>query len=494
MKRKISIVLAVILAFVLVSCQHTPKSPIVVGKDTGKVIEKATSENNGKSLTEMLKAPDTYKASLTTKNNDVKANVNMKVTIPDVEKIPTLSVQKREFSQKEINSLRKILLGEKNIYSAESAFAMTKAEIQEKIVKLRQKLKGAKGSDKDMIDSTIAKYEKVYETAPETVDKTPISTDIIKDGKKREVVKGITDGEDGKHGYFEVVNSPKYNAYRVFYSSEPNGYSTAECFRLYEWDKNVMYKSGIDSKTLQKMPTLSITREQAQKLAKDFIHSLGIDYLTCYSIEKAIGCVNLQNGTQPTATYNGYSLEFVRTVNGVPVVYTDNKINRTTLLSYTGDSVDTPKDAENNPEYTAPWPYERMSFMIDDSGIREFVWESPYKITKTVTQNTTVLPFSDISKVFDSMILITKAGKTGNQSVVFDISKANLGLMRITEKNNNDTALLIPVWDFFGSLTYIADKDQDGSSTPEVDNDLICSRLTINAIDGSIIDRSVTGY
>ena len=66
------------------------------------------------------------------------------------------------------------------------------------------------------------------------------------------------------------------------------------------------------------------------------------------------------------------------------------------------------------------------------------------------------------------------------------VTAVRLGLMRIIEKDNNDTAYLVPVWDFFG--TY----DSDGG-TLVIGEDGYETLLTINAVDGSVIDRTL-GY
>jgi hypothetical protein len=65
-----------------------------------------------------------------------------------------------------------------------------------------------------------------------------------------------------------------------------------------------------------------------------------------------------------------------------------------------------------------------------------------------------------------------------------NITKVKLGLMRVLEQNK-DTGLIIPVWDFFGSQTW------EGQSYKN--DDPSHSFLTINAIDGSIINREA-GY
>ena len=55
--------------------------------------------------------------------------------------------------------------------------------------------------------------------------------------------------------------------------------------------------------------------------------------------------------------------------------------------------------------------------------------------------------------------------------------------MRVTEQDIGTRGLLIPVWDFFGSY-----EDSRGTVFSESS---YRSMLTINAIDGSIIDREI---
>ena len=57
--------------------------------------------------------------------------------------------------------------------------------------------------------------------------------------------------------------------------------------------------------------------------------------------------------------------------------------------------------------------------------------------------------------------------------------------MRVHEKDSMYTSLLIPVWDFIGTTT--------PGGKPMDDNAEEYVLLTVNAIDGSIIDRTL-GY
>ena len=59
-------------------------------------------------------------------------------------------------------------------------------------------------------------------------------------------------------------------------------------------------------------------------------------------------------------------------------------------------------------------------------------------------------------------------------------------LMRVLEQGSTDNGLLIPVWNFYGTR-------QRSFASGNTDETLHGIMLTINAIDGSIIDRAL-GY
>jgi hypothetical protein len=77
------------------------------------------------------------------------------------------------------------------------------------------------------------------------------------------------------------------------------------------------------------------------------------------------------------------------------------------------------------------------------------------------------------------------------KSLDMTVTEARLGLMRVIEQNNTKQGLLIPVWDFFGSTTQTV--VQDGKEYVDTYKSATRSLLTINAIDGAVIDRQ-QGY
>ncbi len=74
----------------------------------------------------------------------------------------------------------------------------------------------------------------------------------------------------------------------------------------------------------------------------------------------------------------------------------------------------------------------------------------------------------------------------GDSHPNIQISRVRLNLMRIKAKNNATSGLLVPVWDFYGTQVF---GDGEVHVVP-LEETIV---LTINAIDGSMIDREL-GY
>jgi hypothetical protein len=237
----------------------------------------------------------------------------------------------------------------------------------------------------------------------------------------------------------------------------------------------------ITPQEINEIPDISITKEDAKMMADDLVAALGIQGFSCYSLDKEYGG-SMDKTPDQSAYINPpkcvWFLRYARTVNGIPVTYT---------------VWDCMKAEENY--QSAPWSYEDMTIAIDDSGIVSFSWNSPYKVTGTVTENSNVLPFKEAMDVFDTMALVVNAwegyadGNPNLKGIDIKVDQIRFGLARITEQNKRDSGLLVPCWDFFGTATYISEYD---GQTRTMDDGPI-PILTINAIDGSIINRSL-GY
>ena len=112
-------------------------------------------------------------------------------------------------------------------------------------------------------------------------------------------------------------------------------------------------------------------------------------------------------------------------------------------------------------------------------------------------EDTQLMPFAEIMDIFGKMIMVKNSDvqyaneRNGFITVRnFEIAKVKLGLMRIKAKDSFDEGLLVPVWDFWGTEKWEYDGWDNFGADIDNGEEII---LTINAIDGSLIDRGL-GY
>lgn len=211
-------------------------------------------------------------------------------------------------------------------------------------------------------------------------------------------------------------------------------------------------------------------RQEAEQLMKDM-------EFTDFAVggEEYFGSVSGAEQLMTLQEKEGYGIHFTRVLDGIQVTYTDND----------GTMV----EAENGA--ICAWPYEKIDIVFDEKGFAEFVWTNPYEVEKQSDENVFLLPFSDIQNVFQEMIFKKYQDFWGETEIKEElrINEVRLGYMRIMEKGNVMEGSMIPVWDFFGSETF----SYDEMAEPVTEDNPYKCLLTINAMDGTIIDRDL-GY
>ena len=189
----------------------------------------------------------------------------------------------------------------------------------------------------------------------------------------------------------------------------------------------------------------------------------GVEYFASFTEEK---------GQMVPADYS-YGVHFTRVIDGIPVTYTNN-------------------DGTTVEDDNASWPYEHIYLAYNDEGLTSFRWTDPYTVTDMSDEYVFLMPFEEIQKIFKEMILkkysdLAQAGL----DLSFHIEEIRLGYMRIMEKGNPTEGTMVPVWDFLG--TKVIDHNNAGEAYTDSFGGPYESCLTINAMDGTVIDRDL-GY
>ena len=164
---------------------------------------------------------------------------------------------------------------------------------------------------------------------------------------------------------------------------------------------------------------------------------------------------------------HGSMFLFTRTVEGVTVAWTNRECQ----------AYDNFQDT-----YNRKIPYETITVIIDqDDGAVWLQWNAPHTIDIASGQAAALLPFDQIMAVATQLLPLKY--QYGEINLAYRNQEANrlavgritLSYSRVQDRNNPTGFLMVPVWDFFNA------------------EDPAESFLTINAVDGTVIDRGF-GY
>jgi hypothetical protein len=291
----------------------------------------------------------------------------------------------------------------------------------------------------DKFDSYIQTLQDLIPKAPDTVERKPITDNIFSDtGFSFLEFSGEAELEHGV-GSIYIQKGDSYCA-AGFYLTTPDGY---EAYTR----SNIIDMDGAEFADMDN--TCKYSEEEAIQMTSDIIKQLGKenDY-KLYSVEPV---ANGLPSMGKTTSYSGYQIRFSRSIDGIMETYD----------IYNGT------DSEEEINYM-PYGFERITFMVTDHGIKNFSWESPMKPGKAVAENVSLLEYQRIEDIFKNQVLIKYADI--EEPTLIHVKEIRFGFMRVKNKEEDDYTL-VPTWDYISDLY--------GES----------SILTINAIDGSILDR-----
>ncbi len=463
MKKVLAYLLIIVsAAAMLAGCQATPEEPVVAQKDMEQMIEKAVGKGAENFSVESVKTGERYQTTLVSSKGDVEVKVDAQVVFPAQESLPICCLKRGTFPQEKIDVMVTELLRGNVLH--ERLEALTKDDTL-RYLRALYEMRGSReihfdGDYNDPeaeLERRIMQCEEMLADAPDTHMGKVMSTALQKiDGEGIDLGRGFKGCAqiDGKNAnIFVRVN--KSNASIAFglsdRSAEPPWFSSPE--------------EGEDDAHPQL--ACGLAAQDAQQVAESFLSRIGVADMMCVESSMGFASDSFENRDEPYSRC--WSLKYRRSVNQVPI-----------MIDVGGGSDD---------EYAQPWISERMSFLVDDSGIIAFQWESPYTTPEVISQDSQVMPLEEIKEVFEKMILIVNDwvnadGGTDNHLTI-DIDHMELGLVRIVRQDSDGEGVLVPAWIFYGTKTY---RGSAGGILPAYE-----PQLLLNAIDGTVIDMSL-GY
>lgn len=519
MRKKARAVLlySVLGAVLLGGCAATPEESLVKQKgaaslknyeeadDAGAVTDKEESEEGtgtaagenadgeGESagtnpLRQMLGAPEHYQSETSDETGKLQILTDAEVEIPDAEKVSAIAVSQHPFDQAGIDAVTEVFFPDARFYTCSSYYQETKADYQKKIEELKGYVAEGNldpynfGTDENGnyvydIYSEIEMYEQAYQEAPEErtlVEVHPQYGLLEEDGQGGtfsydDQFIGVACREDGTVFDYFIKSGSMPMEIQI---RRARG-SGSEIIR---WVEYSLMKGNPETSAPgeEEMPgEIGISLEDAQKTADEKAAELQLENMEMTAWEYGLCCETTLGQAEMKVLDAGYIFHYTRKLNGIPITYTSD---------WGGNLEDMESEME-------PWSYEVLDIVVTEDGIDAVNYNNRYDIGEVRTENLNLQPFDKIMEIYEKMMVIQNAdvlNYAGGET--YHIDRIVFGYSRIYEPaTDSRSGLLVPVWDFFGSLEMQYGEEKYISAL-EYD-----SHLTINAIDGSIIDRGL-GY
>lgn len=511
-------VCTVIASLLLSGCQKNPDSSMVVNKDMDNLIEEAKKDGESTvNLENIAGAYEIYQTTLSDDSLGVSVNVNAKVDIPQAEQMSVFRVQQKRISQEFLDKVLAELTAGETLYDAGVTLSVrTRSEIEEELRGAKaemERLKNSDEPDKDIFIEDNQRYidelQEAYENAPEQ----PVWEGNESDGLLHSTAEMT--GKAGGEDFYEWEYSLNQNG-EIFYAAN-NGandnYISITAQNNDERGNKLSFRRGrhgydftavaiVETTVLDEIasgvwpadedrskdyaermlggemsfveytdePT-TISEEEARTKADDLMQKLGLsDTYQWYEGGLYSEIPDIRKGGDWEPGYRKlYIFRYMRSMDGVFTTF---------------DPTGKHEEGWNGDDYVKKdWPLENIEIRVNDSGIVGFDYNAPLEVTETVVENSNMKSFDEVRGTFEQMVTVANAKVDSDldSDVVIEIDRVVLGYARISEADSYDTGLMVPVWDF------------QGKKTDEYGTEYKGGIMTINAIDGSVIDRSL-GY
>jgi hypothetical protein len=452
------VILSAILTISLAACQPTPKEEAIKQKgNLDQVIQSNESEASDQMIKEMVKAEDTRNFEVKSPDSKLTVKVDAKVIIPDVTNAQIYQVIRNDFTDEDVVRICKAFYGDSDLYPEVTYKNMTKDELLQEIADVQKQYEDVDPEYKEAVQSKLNAITDMLQSyiknAPETIKREPYKElklekddDISAIGEYQSFSAKGKLGDQNAHISFQV--SDGYTGV-YFYKEDPEG--LANFTRT-----NIISMEGKDAADMENTCKYSV--EEAVALTEDVMKQLGLDQdYAYYSVEDA---ARGTRGGGAVSNYTGYQIIYTRTIGGIQE--TDDIYNGTFT--------------EDEAMDTFPYGSEKMAFIVMDQGVMQFYWDSPMKLGAKQADNVALKEYTEIENIFKNHILIKFADADENAKgeelpSVINVNEIRFGYMRVKNKNKQDEFTMVPAWDFISDLY--------GKS----------SILTVNAIDGSVLDR-----
>lgn len=497
-----------VLILLLCACVPTPEHEFVIGKqdaDTDAVLLKTPEPVIGETndgtdgtepvaphvtLAERLGAPEHCTEETFSKKvpfDTLTVQIDADVHVPDTEKVGVYTATfDVPFSETQQKALILRYLGEERPFRMriKEGQYWRKWQVQEIIEYYQKELQRVDAiEDRDLREIMLKQENESLQSTMEQYRNAPEDWEHVDwDGA---YAKGR--GEKAKHIVLYANTDQPAHYKRVAFSAYDFEYGD-ETQPVCE--RNV--DASMDYRDANAIEPQTDAERAAAALAEEELNRLGIGSFCTKSVQPGVDSDWQAEGVEYPVT--GYLVQLWYTVDGLPFYDFQSWHGSDDLMNHLEETGE--RDAE---DYSVYMPGQfRASVGVRDGKVVSININGMHNVTGCVNENVQMLPFETVMETFKEQIAYhyytgdwehPDSGK-GETLVITDI---RLSMMRVRKKDSSEEFYLLPVWDFQGYMVQ--------PTWPMEGEDLErhkqwaepLSFLTINAVDGTIIDRN-KGY
>lgn len=449
MNKHIPIILLLIVFLVFSACKPAQQMELIAPE------EDAAQNANG----------DYNDAAIPNKIDDIfsseKLNIRFQASVEATTalKYPIPKICGKVFTQEDITEIISSLFGDKPLKSLITP--MSRKEYEEYYLRLLQDLEDRQNNPQDYggnpnIKEMEAMISRVKEKMLTALEEVSGEVDPVQLYETSYGYALNTAADLGR-------NEPAILSVSIY----PDQY---ECFLTFKNGPNYFNVSMTYHELIHSKPKgVHITKEEALLLANETIHAIGADDMSASGY--TVGVVPKQGLADQLEDYEKqcHMFFYTRNISGTPVTYTE--FNNPAI-----------PDVEGNNHVSV---FEHIIICVDDEGVAQIDWRGNGEIIGYESEDSQLLPFEKIMEIAKQQFMDQYTCTEDAVACELLISRVTLGYTTILQKNNNLYNHMVPVWDFFGTVSHngIWEKEEPGYD----------SLLTIHAITGRVIDRNV-GY
>ena len=543
MKKIYALFIAIMI--LMSACQRTPEDETVNRKDYEKLLEEHKRY-------EKIECPAEFSDEIMSKDKKVKITFDAKVIAPDVDKFPVVKVTPQSITEDIMQLVVDEFMDGETGYYPENYMTKSEIEerllsyyakleneefLKEEFDKNMPDVDIDYDSVREAIHRRIAEYTAMLENAPEEKENVPTYYNLrpnmfyyTDDHNYRESELAMTQEELDRR-----AANPEENLYLVsdrqvgdeyhrliVYNELPTLPGQPHNFGLFSREHYEIQFVRAKNDYLQTIspalssanptngttegvenfdvpyPKLTISLEEATNLAQEKLSEIGLDnfYLANSKVIKADFSyeeiqqlwANVENENFSMKEYREnkddkfYLLTFKPKYYGIPLIQANSRYSMQEI-------------------YYLPFSFEEIKVKVTNDEIVEFKWSNPTDVTYVLNENAKLLPFDEIAKIAVNHVklkynMITIASIPQDLAsyeeelakylgAEIEITEIRLGLGGVPAYNSPGEYMLVPVWSFYGSTA----KELEGEDNGLPYEDLYMPLLSINAVDGSIIEQ-----